>query len=104
MSREAALEGFYSDCDPADAERAVAQLHVEPMAPMFTPVTLTAANYGRVPKSYILTTEDRVVPPALQRELAAAAGAEVHELTSGHSPFLSAPIALTGALIGPMDL
>jgi pimeloyl-ACP methyl ester carboxylesterase len=92
---EHATASFYYDCDPDDAAWAAPQLCDEPLAPIMTPVHLTDAGYGRVPKTWILTTKDRTVPPLLQREQAESIGAEIVELDGGHSPFLSAPEALT---------
>ena len=85
---EHAAAAFYNDCEPADVEWACARLCPDPLTPMVTPVSLTPERYGTVPKTYIVTTEDRAVPPALQREMAASAGADVVELATGHSPFL----------------
>ncbi|WP_424211640.1 alpha/beta fold hydrolase [Streptomyces sp. BI20] len=46
----------------------------------------------RVPTLVIVTTEDELAQPALQRELAAAVpGAKVAELATGHLPFATAP-------------
>ncbi|MFF3017876.1 alpha/beta fold hydrolase [Streptomyces sp. NPDC057939] len=45
-----------------------------------------------VPALVVVTTGDRLVPPALQRELAAALpGARVAELAAGHLPFAERP-------------
>jgi pimeloyl-ACP methyl ester carboxylesterase len=95
---EHAAPAFYSDCEPADVEWACARLCPDPLTPMLTPVSLTAERYGTVPKTFVVTTADRTVPPALQRELAASAGADVVELASGHSPFLGHVDALVAAL------
>jgi pimeloyl-ACP methyl ester carboxylesterase len=95
---EHATASFYSDCAAADAEWAGSQLCAEPVVPIMTPVQLTEANYGRVPKTWILTTNDRTVPPALQREQAEAIGATIVEIESGHSPFLSMPDELTNVI------
>jgi pimeloyl-ACP methyl ester carboxylesterase len=43
-----------------------------------------------VPKTYVATTQDLIVPYAGQLQLAQAAGAKVVELDCGHSPFLTA--------------
>jgi hypothetical protein len=56
---------------------------------MATPVPL-GANFVRVPKTYLATLQDRAVPISLQRSMAADAGAEVVELDTDHSPFVSA--------------
>jgi pimeloyl-ACP methyl ester carboxylesterase len=101
---EHAIAGFYSDCTADDAAWATPQLHTEPLAPIMTPVHLTDDNYGRVPKTWILTTNDRTVTPELQREQAEAIAAPVVEIASGHSPFLSAPDALTSMISSVLPL
>ncbi|MFQ4147690.1 alpha/beta hydrolase [Arthrobacter sp. LAPM80] len=44
-----------------------------------------------LPSHYLLATEDRAVPPMLQRELADRMGATVTEIRSSHSTLLSRP-------------
>lgn len=47
-----------------------------------------------VPTLVISTTEDRLVSPALHREVAAGIpGARLTELTTGHAPFAESPAA-----------
>jgi pimeloyl-ACP methyl ester carboxylesterase len=41
--------------------------------------------------TYVVCAEDRMLHPDTQREMAAAASAEVLEWPSSHSPFLSHP-------------
>lgn len=59
-------------------------------------VGATRDRWGSIPRSYVLTTQDRVVTPALQRRMIADADrfAPVHRfrvgsLESSHSPFAS---------------
>lgn len=44
-----------------------------------------------LPSHYLVATQDRCVPPVLQREMAARMGAVVTELDSSHTPMLSHP-------------
>lgn len=44
-----------------------------------------------LPAHYLVETQDRCVPPVLQREMAARMGAAVTELDSSHAPMLSHP-------------
>lgn len=44
-----------------------------------------------LPSHYLVATQDRCVPPVLQREMAARVGAAVTELDSSHAPMLSHP-------------
>lgn len=44
-----------------------------------------------LPSHYLLTTQDRCVPPVLQREMAERMGATITEIASSHAPLLSRP-------------
>jgi pimeloyl-ACP methyl ester carboxylesterase len=46
------------------------------------------------PSWYLLTTEDRMIPPPAQRSMADRAGASVVEVPASHSVFLSQPAAV----------
>jgi hypothetical protein len=39
------------------------------VVPLATPVILTEANFGRLPRVYIETLKDRVISPSLQKEM-----------------------------------
>ncbi len=53
-----------------------------------------------VPCTYILCTEDSVLPPARQREMAARLGVEPVELASDHAVFTLRPRELAPLLVG----
>lgn len=53
-----------------------------------------------LPSHYLLTTDDRCVPPELQREMAARMGAVVTETDSSHAPLLSRPREVADFLDG----
>ena len=53
--------------------------------------TDAVAAWRTIPTTYVVCAEDRMIHPDTQREMAAAAGAEVVEWPSSHSPFLSHP-------------
>lgn len=100
VSPEDARAIFYHDCRQDDIDAAVARLGPQPVAPFAAPVMLTDENFGRVPRGYVACTEDRAISIAMQRRmLARVPCAPVVELTCGHSPFYSHPIALADALI-----
>jgi pimeloyl-ACP methyl ester carboxylesterase len=52
---------------------------------------VTRAAWRTKPSWYAVTDEDRIISPALQREIAARIGARVFSLRAGHLPFLSKP-------------
>ncbi|GIJ46577.1 peptidase M13 [Virgisporangium aliadipatigenens] len=105
--RAAARETFYHDVEERLAEAALSYVSPEgPAAMAVETLTVTPERYGSVPHSYIVCTEDRVVPAALQRlfvreiDAVSAKSTRVVELVSSHSPFLSMPGKLVDAIIG----
>src|SRR4051812_1033182 len=73
MPEEAAREAFYGRCSPHQADWAIERLRPQPLAPFVTPVELEGAEDGptRPPRAYVVSTEDRAIPTALQRRLVA---------------------------------
>jgi pimeloyl-ACP methyl ester carboxylesterase len=87
---------FYQDCDPIT--QAWARAQCRPMrGGAADPVSVAA--WRSVESTFIVTTDDRAVLPALQRAGAARA-ADVIDLPTSHSPFASQPALLAGQLIG----
>ncbi len=80
---------FYNASSPHDVAWATERVCPDAVVPMATPVSL-GDGFARVPKTYLATRQDRAVPLALQHTMAADAGAEVIELDTDHSPFVSA--------------
>jgi pimeloyl-ACP methyl ester carboxylesterase len=98
---EIVREAFYGDCDAETAARAEAQLTPEPLRPLVTPLKVTDARFGAVPRAYIECTRDRTLTLAAQRRMHTALPCEpVITLQSDHSPFLSHPRELAAALSG----
>ena len=91
---------FYQDCPDEAVRGALARLTPQPVAPLQTPVHLTDGAFGRVPRAYVLCTEDRAVTPTMQRTLIERSPCDpVLELACGHSPFIADPEALADALV-----
>jgi pimeloyl-ACP methyl ester carboxylesterase len=89
---------FYHDCPPEAVAFALPRLCPEPVAPQETPVRLTDRSRS-LPRSYILCTDDRTIPPEAQRAMTADwPPGSVVTLRSGHSPFLACPDALADRL------
>lgn len=94
---------------PALVAAALPRLQAEPHGPRATALRLTAARWGSLPRTYVETLHDRTIPIASQRLMQELSpGARVVTLDADHSPYLSAPEALTAALIaaipqGPGD-
>lgn len=92
-------DALASGCSAADIEAARSKARPDPLAPLATPIHVTAARFGKVPRAYLRTTKDVAVSTALQTKLLAATSTPVTDLASGHSPFFSHPKELTAALL-----
>jgi pimeloyl-ACP methyl ester carboxylesterase len=90
---------FYHDCSDADVAYAKARLRPQGLAPLMTPVHLTAARFGRVPRVYIECTEDRALSLEIQRDMISKSPpVDVRSLPASHSPFLSMPDRLADVM------
>jgi hypothetical protein len=56
-----------------------------------------------VPRTYVLCTEDNIIPPAKQREMAARLGVEPIEIASDHAVFALQPRELAAVLAARAD-
>jgi pimeloyl-ACP methyl ester carboxylesterase len=56
--------------------------------------TISEAAWRNKPSWYLLTTEDRMIPPPAQREMSGRAGATVEEAGASHSVYVSRPAAV----------
>lgn len=71
----------------------------EPLAPLATPVHLTAGRYGATDKVYIHTALDQVVSPYLQNLMTAATPVRLSfTVNTGHTPFLTDVPGLVSAI------
>lgn len=105
LHRRAYHEALYHDCPPEITRLAEVLLEPEPNAPGFTPLRLTEARYGRVPRVYVACRRDRAVTYALQQRMwTETPCARVIELDTGHSPFFADPPALSDALRQAWDV
>ncbi|MBB5773977.1 pimeloyl-ACP methyl ester carboxylesterase [Nonomuraea jabiensis] len=86
---------LYGDLPDAEAEQAVSKLVNQTLRSFAEKVD--AAAWRSVPSTYIITEQDKAIPPALQEQMAAQA-AEIHRLPGGHSPFLSQPRRLAALI------
>ena len=60
--------------------------------------TVTEAAWRTKPTWYLVTTEDRMIPPPAQRAMSDRAGATVVEAAASHSVYLSQPAAVAGLI------
>jgi pimeloyl-ACP methyl ester carboxylesterase len=91
IDRAVSLAAFYHDVEPSLARQAASRLRPFQKTGYAAIETDAVAAWRLIPTTYVVCAEDRMIHPDTQREMAAAAGAEVLEWRSSHSPFLSHP-------------
>ena len=97
---EAALRIFYQDCPDHLAEAAARRLTPQPERGRAVSPRLSPERFGRVPRLYIETADDRSVVLTVQRRMQALVpGAKVASLSTGHAPQLAAPRELAHCII-----
>src|SRR5919197_1233624 len=65
---ESTLRELNKECAPELLEWAIAKAGEQPVAPFTEPVSLND-DFERIPRSYVICTKDRAIPPALQRRM-----------------------------------
>ena len=91
-----AVAAFYHDCEPAAAAAAIDRLRPQSLTALTGVVD--AAAWREKPATYIVCTDDRALPVALQRSNAQRICASIDWPTS-HSPFLSRPDLVADLLV-----
>jgi pimeloyl-ACP methyl ester carboxylesterase len=100
FSDQALKDINYGDCTDEDFNFIKSRLVPMPERPGLTPLSLSAENFGRVPRVYITCLLDRAILPEKQREMYTALPCEkVIEMNTSHSPMISAPADLARHLI-----
>jgi pimeloyl-ACP methyl ester carboxylesterase len=95
-----ARAGLFANDAPAEVGDVVAKSIIdEPLAPLATPIHLTPDRFGKLDKVYVHTARDQVVSPDFQQKMVAATPVRL-ELTvdTGHTPFVTNPVALVAAV------
>lgn len=91
---------LFHDVPEPWATEAIRRLEPEPLGPQREKVHLAPGPWRELPKRYVRTEDDRMIPPAWQDRMAErAAPVTVVSLPAGHSPFLSRPAELARALL-----
>jgi pimeloyl-ACP methyl ester carboxylesterase len=99
MPAAASRHALYACCPEPVVAWAIALQRPQPVAPFATPVSIAAGALDGISRYYVLCTQDRAIPPALQRRMIAEnLCADVVELDTDHSPQLSMPNELAEAL------
>jgi pimeloyl-ACP methyl ester carboxylesterase len=89
---------FYNTCAPELAKQAVATLRPQAVGPFATPFRLTSERFGKVPKAYIVCTQDNAVHPAAQYFYVRMPGTKRYEMNTDHSPFYCDPNGLVAII------
>ncbi len=99
LSDEAAAAAIYNRCTSEQVATALARRRPQPVAPMAAPVRVDETVLAMIPRSYVLTTDDNSIPPALQHRMIDEHPCRaVVELDTDHAPQLSATAELVSAL------
>lgn len=95
IKKESIVPAVCADC-PAFMQEALVKYHkAEPAKPLGEKVVLTAANFGRIPKYYIHTTQDKAVGYDLQKKMVQNNGGirQTYTMETSHLPFVVQPQA-----------
>jgi pimeloyl-ACP methyl ester carboxylesterase len=99
IAKEGIASTFLADAPKGVQDYVTEHLRAEPLAPLATPVALTATNFGHTQKVYIHTYNDRVNSFTLQQKMVKAAGiTRFYGLPAGHTPFVSMPLTLASII------
>src|SRR3954471_3636978 len=102
LDREAFREAFAADVDPETAAvMAAAQRPYAAAAFAGTPSGQLA--WKTLPCWYLLGTEDKAIPPELQRYMAERANATIVEVAASHVSFVSQPEAATQLILQAVE-
>lgn len=101
IAREGLIATFCAECNPADQRYLLESHKPEAVPPLATPVILSAERFGRVPRAYVHTRDDRAVSLGLQQQMVTASGGAnpVITLASGHMPMLTQSKACADAIV-----
>jgi len=101
LELDPALAGpaLYADCDAVDQAAAISRL--EPHVGRVFGQAPQQVAWRSKPSTFVICSQDRAIPPSLQRRMAHRASTAL-ELNSSHSPFLSMPFDLAEALLASL--
>jgi pimeloyl-ACP methyl ester carboxylesterase len=95
---ESTLRELNRECDPGVLEWAIEKAGDQPVVPFTEPVSLNE-DFERIPRSYVICTKDRAIPPPLQHRMVKERNVtDVVELDTDHHPQLSRTDELAEAL------
>ncbi len=100
LSDAVVADSLYNECDEATQRWAIQ--HVGAQSLSISTQSPRAIAWRTIRSTYIVCEQDRAILPAFQRILASRC-TDVVALSADHSPFASAPDALTDLLVGIVD-
>jgi pimeloyl-ACP methyl ester carboxylesterase len=99
MPDKASRHALYDCCSPDIAAWATQKHRPQPVAPFAAPVSIPRGALDGIDRYYVVCTQDRAVPPPLQRRMIAEnLCAEIAELNTDHTPQLSKTDELANVL------
>jgi catalase len=101
IAKEGLVETFAADAPEAISALFVAHHKADALAPFVTPVSLTDANFGSIPKAYIYTTFDKAIACAMQQRMVDNNKTiqKTYAVPSSHTPFYSMPEVIASILL-----
>jgi pimeloyl-ACP methyl ester carboxylesterase len=100
IAEDKARPAFYGQCGDEEVALAQSLLVPQALAPIATPLAVSEARFGRIPKVYIECTRDRAISLSAQRRMQGNWPlAAVKSIDTDHSPFFSAVPALVEHLL-----
>jgi pimeloyl-ACP methyl ester carboxylesterase len=101
IATEGVQEIFAADASQADVDKLIAGNKPDALAPLATPVVLTDANFGKIPKTYIYTQFDQAISLSLQQMMVENNGTvkRTYEIPTSHTAFIAMPGVLAAILI-----
>jgi pimeloyl-ACP methyl ester carboxylesterase len=102
LTPEAARLAIYGMCTEEQFQWALTRRRPQPAVPFTNPFELDPARaeaFAALPRSYVTSSQDRSIPPGMQRFMFTRAGADpVIEIDSDHAPYLSHTAETVSAL------
>jgi pimeloyl-ACP methyl ester carboxylesterase len=102
LAPEAFHEAFAADVDP-DTAAVMAAAQRPYAAAAFAATPAAPPAWKTLPCWYLLGTEDKAIPPALQRFMAERANATIVEVPASHVSFVSQPEAATQLILKAVE-
>ena len=101
IATEGLRETFAADAPEAVSAQLLAHHKADALAPFVTPVALTDANFGSIPKTYIYTTLDKAIAYPLQQRMVHdnKTVQKTYAVPSSHTPFYSMPEVIASMLL-----